>query len=65
MYTRAIRYEVTIERADGSVEMIQCNSRRTDAIKRAAFVAQDRAGWPNVVRAWVLDTRDMGVIEIA
>lgn len=65
MYNRRDRYQVTVERQDGTVEMIQCNSRCVDAVKRAKFVAKDRTGWPSVVRCFVVDTRLMGVIRQA
>lgn len=55
--SRATRYHVEVQRGeDGSRDMIQVNSRRPDAIKRAAFVAQDVQGWPSVTKTFVRDT---------
>jgi hypothetical protein len=56
MNSRSTRYHIEITRKDGSSEVIQSNSRRIDALKRAAFVAMDRQGWPSVVGVKVLDT---------
>jgi hypothetical protein len=55
MNRRSTRYHVIIVRNDNSSEMIQCNARRKDAIRRATFVAQDTIGWPSVKHCYVLD----------
>jgi len=52
---RSTRYRIEVIRADGSKEVVQANSRRRDALKRAAFITQDRAGWPSVVGTIVHD----------
>ena len=46
MNRRSTRYQIVVVRANGVAETIQASSRRVDAVKRAAFVANDKAGWP-------------------
>lgn len=54
---RGQRYEIYVERANRDQrEMIQCNGRRIDAMRRARFVAADRKGWPTINKVAVLDT---------
>jgi len=56
---RSTRYHIEVTRTDGSKEVIQANSRRVDALRRAKSVADNRIDWPSVVSVAVLDTMSM------
>ena len=52
---RSTRYEIHVVRDGNLTEMVQANSRRKDALKRAEFIANDTLGWPTVRSVKVID----------